>query len=219
MKKQFGPAACFPSSLCNRQKQTAARTHQAIIANLISGRRTNMNQLKQIFYQLFNQQPLIIEVPNWSHFSPEELLRYSGPLPKDKLYIGIAKRADAQLHFYNDAFQSHSSNLVTSSGAENAWYSPMEEITRKLFRSGHHLQGYNLYFLGAAEKKKGRTYEMLLKIASLQALSLLFQLDLSWDKMVEISCDGHESPVPDALFLRRVLKDIDRQGHKASQPA
>ena len=119
--------------------------------------------------------------------------------------------------FYNDAYQSYYSNLVTSALEVNLWYSPMEAITKAFLKAAQPIQGVNLYFLGTAERKKGKTYELLMKIAMAKALNHLYDLKLDRDEIIRLICSTNENSVLDALFLGQLFPQVIIQERDLSE--
>ncbi|WP_316831813.1 hypothetical protein [Pedobacter aquatilis] len=167
-----------------------------------------MSHIHHIFREIFQQEPITLSIPNWSTFSPETFIKSQGQQAPNHLQLAIAGRKDAQLHFYNDAFQSYYSNLVTSALQVNLWYSPMEAITKAFLKAGHPIQGINLYFLGTAERKKGKTYELLMKTAMAKAIDELYALNLERDALIRLICSTNENSVLDALFLGQIFPQV-----------
>lgn len=167
-----------------------------------------MNPTNQIFRELFRQEPLSITIPNWSRYSTIEFIHANGLEAPGTLQLDISKRADSELHFYNDAYQSHISALITSDPNPPNWCQPMESLIKQLFRQGRPISGYNLYFSGMAEKKKGKTYELLLKTSTAMAISELNALQLERDELIRLICSSNENSVLDALFLSQIIPQI-----------
>lgn len=168
-----------------------------------------MNKLNQIFYELFRTVPHIISIPNWSNLSAHEFILSNGLDAPAFMHLAISARSDSQMHYYNDAFQSHISGLVTGSENQNAWFSPFETLTKQLLKSGCPIQGYNLYFSGMQEKKKGKSYELLMKTALIKSLNLLYSLELDRDEMIRIICSSNADSVLDALFLSQIFPQFE----------
>lgn len=168
-----------------------------------------MTELKKIFHELFRAEPLLVRIPNWSHLSAHDFVMSNGLDAPGDLHLAISARTDSQLHFYNDAFQSHISGLVTTSEQQHAWFSPMESLTRQMLKASFPIRGYNLYFSGMQDKKKGKSYELLMKTALAKSLNHLYALNLDRDELIRIICSSNQDSVLDALFLSQIIPQFE----------
>ncbi|PWS33318.1 galactokinase [Pedobacter paludis] len=163
-----------------------------------------MNNLKRIFYQLFEQNPYILQIPGWSLLSPEGLVHVLGSEPEDKIYLAISARTDSQFQFYNDAYQSHYSAMVNEKREKGRWYSPMEETAQQFLKNGYPVQGFNLYLSACGQRKHGKTYELLMRTAMAKALSEIYNLELKKHQLISLICRTNNGSVLDGLFLNQM---------------
>ncbi|MCX2476068.1 hypothetical protein OQZ33_17170 [Pedobacter sp. MC2016-05] len=84
----------------------------------------------------------------------------------------------------------------------------MESIARMLLSKGYPIQGYNLYLLAAGQKKKGKTYELLMKVAMLKGLNEIYQLSLERERQLDIICESNQGSVLDALYIGQIARAI-----------
>lgn len=170
-----------------------------------------MNAVVNIFNQIFAQQPLILRIPNWTGSSVESYIHSQGLKAPGYLYLALGKRTDSELHFYNDAYQSYIGGMVTPGYKKLDWFTPMEEIFRAFSKSGQPVTGFNLYLSGTAERKKGKTCDLLLKAAMAKGLDHLFRLSLQRDELIKLICSTNDNSVLDALFLSQIMPSLEMQ--------
>ncbi|MCX2476067.1 hypothetical protein OQZ33_17165 [Pedobacter sp. MC2016-05] len=57
-----------------------------------------MIELRGIFLQIFRSEPLIVEIPGWSHLNEEGIIAEHGQPVENQIYLDLSERKDSEFH-------------------------------------------------------------------------------------------------------------------------
>jgi len=149
----------------------------------ISLTKVDVERLKSIFREFYDEEPLIVRSPGRINIIGEHT-DYNGgfvmPATIDKaIYIGISKRKDEEIHLYAENYkQTHTAKLTELKISEKGWPNYILGVVDQLLKRGYRIGGFNLYIDGDIPLGAGLSSSAAMECAAAYALDQLFALSI-----------------------------------------
>ncbi len=149
-------------------------------------------QIKILFKQKFNTEPIIIRSPGRINIIGEHTDYNDGfvlPAAIDKaIYFAISKRVDDEIHIYtndfNEDFIGNVNNVIKS---KTQWANYILGVIKELQKSGKILTGFNAVIMSDLPVGAGISSSAALECATAFALNELFHLQLQKMELIKIA--------------------------------
>ena len=152
----------------------------------------DIDRLNRIFYQLYQDDPIIVRAPGRINLIGEHTDYNNGfvlPAAIDKaVYVSISKRNDNKIFLhaeeYNENYIAHIDNLRQS---KFHWSSYVLGVVEQLQKRNYQLTGFNIMVGGDVPVGAGMAASAAIECATVFALNELFDLNISRLEMVKIA--------------------------------
>ena len=151
-----------------------------------------IQSIKQKFKEQFGSKPLLFRAPGRVNIIGEHTDYNEGfvlPAAIDKsVYVGIAPRADEQVHLYSLEFEeSFSTTLHDIQPVREGWPNYILGVAAQLLKKNYGIKGFDLVFHGDVPIGSGLSSSAAVECAVAFALNQVFELDISTMELVLIA--------------------------------
>lgn len=152
----------------------------------------SMELVKSVFYQTFNQEPLIVRSPGRVNLIGEHTDYNMGfvlPAAINKAaYIAISKRDDDTIILIAaDLDESYSTTLSTYNYSEKGWPNYIICVVDQLQKNNKKIGGFNAVISGDVPLGAGMSSSAAIECATVFSLNYLFDLGLEKIEMVKLA--------------------------------
>ena len=150
-----------------------------------------INKIKEIFYQHFSNEPLIVRSPGRVNIIGEHTDYNEGfvlPAAIDKaIYVAIGKADDEKIHLYAENFKESFEVAITDIKPTGHWATYILGVVDQLIKRGYNIGGFNLALNGDVPVGAGLSSSAAVECAAVFALNELFALGIDKMEMVRIA--------------------------------
>jgi galactokinase len=151
--------------------------------NLDKTYQMNIERLKSIFKDLYQDEPLLVKSPGRINIIGEHTDYNEGfvlPAAIDKaIYVAISKRNDDEIHLFSESYQqSHVAKVANIQKSDKGWANYILGVANEIQKRGYTFGGFNIYIDGNVPLGAGLSSSAALECATGFAIDQLFGLDI-----------------------------------------
>lgn len=151
--------------------------------NLDQTYQMNIERLKSIFKDLYQDEPLLVKSPGRINIIGEHTDYNEGfvlPAAIDKaIYVAISKRKDDEIHLFSESYQqSHVAKVADIQKSDKGWANYILGVASEIQKRGYTFGGFNIYIDGNVPLGAGLSSSAALECATGFAIDQLFGLDI-----------------------------------------
>lgn len=151
--------------------------------NLENTHTMDIERLKSIFKDLYQDEPLLVKSPGRINIIGEHTDYNEGfvlPAAINKaIYVAISKRADNEIHLFSESYQqSHVASVNEIQKTDKGWANYILGVASEIQKRGYTFGGFNIYIDGNVPLGAGLSSSAALECAAGFAIDQLFSLNI-----------------------------------------